>query len=248
MNVVLGNDMADRLRAERVRDDAIQVVHNWADGDAIRPCGGPGSTRLRDAWGLTGKFVVAYSGNMGRAHEFATILDAAESLKDIESIALLFIGRGPRHGWIEAEVKRRALGNVTFQPYQPRSKLGDTLCAADAHFISLRPELEGLIVPSKFYGIASAGLPTLYVGDTEGEIGRLIRQAQCGLAVRPDESELLAAHIRELAADPEGARIMGANARILFEQQFDKPIAMAAWRELLDAVFQSDARRIASNC
>ena len=31
---------------------------------------------LRREWGLDDKFVVGYSGNLGRAHEFATFVDA----------------------------------------------------------------------------------------------------------------------------------------------------------------------------
>jgi hypothetical protein len=34
--------------------------------------------------------------------------------------------------------------------------------------------LEGLIVPSKFYGIAAAGRPTIFIGAEDGEIGRML--------------------------------------------------------------------------
>jgi colanic acid biosynthesis glycosyl transferase WcaI len=233
-NVVLGDEMAQRLRAEGVRANAIQVIHNWADGSSIRPCSDEAGDELREAWGLKGKFVVAYSGNMGRAHEFGTILDTAAALKDTHEIAFLFVGGGSRQAWMVTEGKRRRLENVSFQPYQPRERLADSLCVADAHLVSLHPELEGLVVPSKFYGIAAAGLPTLYVGDPDGEIGRLVREARCGFAVRPGQSGLLAEHIRELAADPRRVSEMGANARTLFEGCFDKPIAMAKWRAALE--------------
>ncbi len=44
--------------------------------------------------GLADKFVVGYSGNMGRAHEFETVLSAAAILKDRKDFIFLFIGDG----------------------------------------------------------------------------------------------------------------------------------------------------------
>jgi hypothetical protein len=51
---------------------------------------------------------------------------------------------------------------------------------ADVHLVSLNPKVEGLIVPTKFYGIAAAGRPTLFIGAPDGEIGRIINDTRCG--------------------------------------------------------------------
>src|SRR6185503_4809828 len=106
---------------------------------------------LRREWNLQDAFVVGYSGNMGRVHEFGTILDAAERLKSSVNIVFLFIGEGAQRNWIEEEARRRGLENIMFKPYQPRKKLGLSLTIPDVHLISLRRSMEGLIVPSKFY-------------------------------------------------------------------------------------------------
>ena len=72
LNVVIGERMAERLRAVGVAPARIRVIHNWADGAAIRPLD-PATNPLRRAWGLEHAFVVGYSGNLGRAHEVATV-------------------------------------------------------------------------------------------------------------------------------------------------------------------------------
>jgi hypothetical protein len=41
--------------------------------------------------------------------------------------------------------------------YQDRAVLKFSLCVPDVHWISLKPEVEGLIVPSKIYGIVTIG-------------------------------------------------------------------------------------------
>jgi hypothetical protein len=44
--------------------------------------------------GLEAKFVVGYSGNLGFAHEFTTMLAAAERLNGNSDIALIYVGGG----------------------------------------------------------------------------------------------------------------------------------------------------------
>jgi hypothetical protein len=155
--------MANYLSSQGIPQSQITVIHNWADGQAIQPLAAENNP-LRTEWQLQDKFVVGYSGNLGRAHEFTTILEAATQLIEDPQIVFLFIGSGPQKLWLEAEVNKRHLTNVLFKPYQPRECLGDSLTVPDVHLISLRPSLEGLMVPSKFYGIAAAGRPVLYLG------------------------------------------------------------------------------------
>jgi glycosyltransferase involved in cell wall biosynthesis len=183
---------------------------------------------------LRDKFVVGYSGNMGRAHEFATLLDAAHRLRDDSDIMFVFIGAGAQRAAIEEEVKRRGLTNVLFQPYQPRERLALSLSVPDLHIISLRPQLEGLIVPSKFYGIAAAGRPTLFIGDADGEIPRILNAYQCGATVSIGDVDSMLRYIRSLAQGNNGLRDQqGNNARMAFEREFSQSLAVDAWRQLL---------------
>jgi len=233
-NVVLGERMKERLIQARIEPNRITVIPNWADGQQIRPIR-PEENPLRAEWKLGNRFVVGYSGNLGRAHEFNTILGAAEKLKTAENIVFLFIGGGAQRDWIEQEAKRKGLTNILFKPYQLRQRLGLSLNVPDVHLISLQPALEGLIVPSKFYGIAAAGRPTLFVGDPEGEIPRILRETACGYTIPTGDSECLANLILKLSLGGDALN-MGARARIVFDEQFDQEHAFAAWEHLLQQV------------
>ena len=101
------------------------------------------------------------------------------------------------------------------------------------HLVSLRPELEGLIVPSKFYGVCAAGRPTIFIGDGDGEVARLIARHQCGRTVAAGDGAALGQIIHELAADCTLCRLMGRRARQAFEGEFDRSIAVGRWEELL---------------
>jgi glycosyltransferase involved in cell wall biosynthesis len=234
-NVVLGQRMRERVTALGVDPRRIAVIPNWADGALLRPVE-RGANPLRAEWGLGDRFVVGYSGNLGRVHEFGTVLGAAEALRSQADIVFLFIGDGAQKAALATAAQGRALSNILFRPYQPREALGQSLGAADAHLVTLRPELEGLVVPSKFYGVAAVGRPTIFIGDPEGEIGSVVREARCGMCVRQGDAEGLARAITTLRDDSATRERMGTNARQVFDERFDRSIGVAAWRRLLDSV------------
>jgi colanic acid biosynthesis glycosyl transferase WcaI len=147
VNVVLGQRMARHLRDAGISPDRIRIIPNWSDEQAITPMH-HAANPLRVSWGLKGKFVVGYSGNLGRAHEWETMLGAARTLKNDPTIAFLMIGDGHHMAALRAAAERERLTNILFQPYQPTEALAASLSAADVHWISLNAELEGLVFPS----------------------------------------------------------------------------------------------------
>ena len=100
-NVVLGARMAAHLRAVGVPAERTRIVPNWTDEAAITPIEA-GRNPLRSAWGLEDRFVVAYCGNLGRAHEYDTMLGAARLLADDPEIVFLMIGAGHHTGALKA--------------------------------------------------------------------------------------------------------------------------------------------------
>jgi colanic acid biosynthesis glycosyl transferase WcaI len=232
MNVVLGSRMKEYLGGRHLPPENIRIMENWADADLVRPqCAR--NSRLRAQMGLAEKFVVGYSGNLGRVHEYDTLVGAAELLRVDERVAFLFIGGGVKMNGLKAVVAQRQLENFHFLPYQPRENLEDSLAAADVHLASLIPALEGLIVPSKFYGILAAGRPVIFVGDGDGELARVICAAGCGLVVETDNTAKLSAAIRELQGDNDRRHAMGVAARDLLCSRFSSKRALDSWATLL---------------
>ena len=232
-NIVIGDIMAMRLQSEGI--DKIKVIHNWSIEDNIRPLNRE-KNQLRDEWDLQDKFVVGYSGNIGRAHDFSAFVSAAEMLKNNEKIVFLIIGGGAQFNKIKKTVKELSLNNVLFEPYQPREKLHLSLTVPDLHVISLIPELEGLIVPSKFYGIAASGKPVLYIGSKDGEIPKVLKEAGCGETFQVDQVNEIIQYIEKLSSDIDQVDKMGASARHVFDSRFKKHKAIKSWFELLKKV------------
>lgn len=237
-NVAIGERMAARVIREGVPAGQVQVIPNWSDGGGVAPLP-PEKNLLRTEWGLRERFVVGYSGNMGRAHEFDTLggaIDLFADQTDGGSTTFLFVGGGHYRQSLEAQALQNGWQHVLFKPYQPRERLQQSLGVADVHVVVLRPELEGLIVPSKFYGIAAAGRPMIFIGDPQGEVAGLIRRHECGRVIASGNKSGLCQALAVYRDDEALRRRHGVNARAAFEACFDKPIALDAWASLLARV------------
>jgi glycosyltransferase involved in cell wall biosynthesis len=237
-NVVVGERMRAYVAARGIAPHRISVVPNWSDDETIVPIT-QAENPLRAEWDLTGRFVIGYSGNLGRAHEVETLLAGAQRLKSEPDIVFLFIGEGHLLGILKQRVAEIGMQeHFQFRPYQARVELPRSLTLPDVHWLSLRPELEGFIVPSKFYGIAATGRPTIAVAAPDGEISRLIATHECGMQVSPGDDEAFARAILRLRSDVEYRFRLGSNARRASELFFSKRKALDAWAAILDRIMQ----------
>jgi glycosyltransferase involved in cell wall biosynthesis len=232
-NVVVGERMRTLLLLKNIRTETIHCIPNWCDDSEITETARP-ENPLRSEWGLQDRFVVGYSGNLGRAHDYQTMLAAAELLRGHPEIVFLMIGGGHQVKDLAREVEARGLGSAfRLQPYQPRERLKQSLGLPDVHWLSLEPRLEGLIVPSKFYGIAAAGRPTIAIGALDGEIAGLLQRFACGIAIAKGDGRGMADAIFEFSQKPEQVSLMGHNARRMMDEHFGRRRSLETWELLL---------------
>lgn len=231
-NVAIGRRMGEMLVERGARADTVRVIPNWTDDRIVRPLPAADNP-LRREWDLEEKFVVGYSGTLGPAHDIEAVLDAAERLRDRADIVFLFIGGGELRPRLEAEFAARGLSNILLKPYQPAEILAQSLAVADIHWVSLRPELEGLLVPSKFYAVAAAGRPILAVVDSRAELAEAVRWAGCGFVVPVGDGEGFAGAVLRLADEPGHASRLGRAARTMIDTRFPRSRAMRQWIDLL---------------
>ena len=228
--VALGDRMKRRLVEEKgAPAGRVHVIHNWADCDAIVP--GPKDNAFSRAHGLVDKFVVMHSGNVGLSQNLDLLIEAAGRLQSRERLVIAIVGEGARRAPLEAMAAARGLTNVRFFPYQPKELLHESFAAADAFVVSLKPGLEGYIVPSKLYGILAAGRPFVAAVDPSCEVATIATQHDCGVVAPPGDPDGLVKAIASLVDDPAGARRMGENARGA-SRCYDRKVAVRAYHEL----------------
>ena len=228
LNVALCERMAKHLMMEGVPSERITVIHNWADGELIRPISREHNGLHRE-WGLEGRRVIGYSGNLGRAHDLAAMQAFVTAMSEADpALLFLFIGGGAGFAELQAWARNRRFANVMFRPYQPRERLAESLSVPDAHLVSLDPACEGLMMPSKLYGVLAAGRPLIVLGDPEGSVGSLVRQIDVGLIWAPGRVGGVLDLI-ERSRDPHYVMMV----RQAFERAFGRQNALRRWMSVL---------------
>jgi glycosyltransferase involved in cell wall biosynthesis len=231
--VVLGRDMAEVIRAKiRPAERDIFLIPNWADVDMVNPLERAENPFALEQ-GLIDKFVVQFSGNIGRTHNIELLLETARLLEHRDDVVFLFVGYGGKTGLID-NAKRSGSKNIMFAPRQPRERLGPMLATSDLTVISFVPGMRGLSVPSRMYNVMAAGAAVLAVADPASELALTVQEAGAGWVMPEANPTALAALLEKLAADPSRreTRARGACGRHAVTTSFTLPIVLDQYRRL----------------
>lgn len=232
--IVLGRCMADRVSEQCLAHERSKIVTIpvWGDDQVL---GQPliGENPFQKEWGLAGKFVVGYSGNMGRFHDLDTLMESAKQLKDREDIVFCIVGNGHQRNWVASQIKEFSLTNVQLHSYVTRDALNALLQAFDVGVVTLLPSQVGLSVPSKTFGVMAAGRAVIAVMPKQAEIARMIEEENCGLQCDSGEFEQFTQHILRLKNDPELCKKMGRNGRQAIDRYYSVVNAAEAYLKVL---------------
>jgi len=214
--VVLGDDMKNRILAKRIAAEKLEIVRDGteiANVDAAQL----DEQVIRTIRGDF-RFVLLHAGNIGFYGAWGTLLLAAKELA-ADQVGFVFVGEGAQRDALAAEAKD--ISNVKFLPFFPGSKIPSVLAAADAHLITVKRGLEGVVVPSKMYGILAAGKPIVAVAPLETDVASLGAEQGFGIATDPDNPQELVEQVRALATDGARLRRMG-EAALAAAQGYDR--------------------------
>jgi glycosyltransferase involved in cell wall biosynthesis len=239
--VSLGPTMSRRLVEKGVRRERIAEICNWATGAETIVRGS--ENKLRAEWGLTGKFVVLYSGNLGIAHDVETPLRAIARLRqEVPNVTLVFIGKGSRLA--EAQQLTASLGiqdAVQFRSFVPMSLLPHSLGLADLALVTLQRGFEGLVVPSKLLGYLARGVATVYVGPPS-DISFYIQDSGAGVSFGNGEEEAMAQALAGLSKAPAQVDAMGQRGERYYSEKLSRATALNRYSTLIADIASSASR------
>lgn len=244
--IALDRFMEQRLAARGCVRGRLVVVPPWAPAELVRqvevhPAAAVPGSEFRREHGLSGKFVVMYSGNHSPSNPLSTLLEAASRLRDDDRIRFVFVGGGVGKREVDEFRKRHQLANVLSLPYQPRESLRQSLAAADVHVVSLGKALVGIVHPCKVYGAMAVGRPLFFLGPAESHVGDLLGGADIGVRVAHGDIAAAVDGITHLAqlSDVELVRL-GANAQAVLQEGFATSASIARISELLEEMLASE--------
>jgi len=231
---VLSDDLKVNIAAKGVDESKVHVIPNFVDTERMAP--GPRENHYRKEFGLTGKTVVMYAGNIGLSQAFDSVLDAAGALAYEEDLVFVINGQGAQREALQN--KARGMTNVVFVDMQPVDRLPEVLAAADIHLVPLKKGLGNSSVPSKTYSILAAGRPFVASVDGGTEIVRIAERSGGGIAIPPEDPEALAKALRRMLDHPDETRRMGEQGRSFIEGWASPGAVAGAYESLLQELLR----------
>jgi glycosyltransferase involved in cell wall biosynthesis len=186
--------------------------------------------------GLTSKFVLQYSGNIGRTHGIEQLVNCSERFLEDPSTHFLFIGFGGKKDWLEQSIKERQITNTTLIDYLPRSDLPVSLNACDVAIISFLEGMAGVSVPSRMYNIMAAGKPIIAMADSNSELALVIEEENIGWLVSPGDVDGLCGVIIEAKSNAGLLAEMGRRARKAAEAKYSFEAVKTAYLGLVRSI------------
>ena len=230
---VLGRDMQELIRRmlEAIgADRPVEIIPNWGDIDEIAPIDRTANAFAAEH-GLTDKVVVQFSGNIGRTHDIALLLEVARRVEDLTDVVFLFVGYGGQ----AASVVDHKAANLLYLPRQPRERLNQMLACSDLTVIAFKDAMKGVSVPSRMYNVMAAGVPITAVAEADAEVSLTITENTAGWHIAPGDADALERLVRDIATPTgrsEAAR-RGQNARAALSRGYTLPQVLNQYRDLL---------------
>jgi len=225
----------------KVPREKISIIQNGVDTELFSPASASAAkTRL----GLEGRFVVCYIGTMGMAHGLETVVEAASVLQNsLPQLLFLLVGEGAERERIISLAHSRGLINLRFVNQQPREKIPEYICAADACLVVLRKsELFKTVIPTKMLEFMSCARPVIL--GVDGQARKVMEEAGGGIFVEPESVPALVEGVIRLQKDPELRERLGANGRQHMVQRLSRRQTASDYLHVLADVLDRKKQRI----
>ena len=242
--ITVGRDLVDTLKnrfaGETVPD--YTMINNWIDEKQIYPLdpGEPGIAEFKQKYGLKGKFLIMYSGNIGLYYDLEGLIKVIEKFNgtktpDGRDVVFAFVGAGSVLDKLTSYVNEHKMDSVKFIPYQDKDKLIYSLNAADVHWCVNAKGIKGVSCPSKFYGIAGVAKPVLAVLEKGSEIEMLISEIGCGKVSEPGDYKAVEDNIRWFIdnADSKELADMGNKGHDYLVRNLTKDISIEKYIDVI---------------
>lgn len=253
--ITVGRDLVETLK-KRFKNKNVPkytMINNWIDEKEVYPLPVDDErvVAFKKKYGLEGKFVIMYSGNIGLYYDLEKLIKVLKQFRkgytlkgvyeegprtaDGREVVFAFVGAGSVLNKLVIYAKRHHFENVIFIPYQDKADLIYSLNAGDVHWCVNAKGIKGVSCPSKAYGIMGVGKPIIGVLEEGSEIRMLIDEIGCGKCCEPGDYVEVADIIRwyiENAGTGEEEK-MGMKGRRYLERNLTKDVCVGKYKKAI---------------
>lgn len=222
-----------RKHIERKGISANSLLTNGIDPDDVKRV--PYDSKLAEALGAKGKFVVSYIGTHGMSQALDKVVEAAALLKDRDDIAFLMVGAGAMLDSLREQAA--GLPNIQFLGLQPHEDMPRYYSIIDVGIISLRniALFEGAI-PSKTFELMACGVPV--IASLSGECAEILNKSKAAVIVPPEDPDKLAEAIVSLAESFDKLKEMAENGPDFALSNFGRDRLAADYLKIMNDIIE----------
>jgi colanic acid biosynthesis glycosyl transferase WcaI len=241
---VVTEGFRQNLIAMGVPERKLSVIENWmptATYSLAKP-----DEEFAQQFGLQGKFVVMYAGNMGASQDLHSVLDAAKLLKNEPDVRFVLVGGGTQQPELARRIQSENLQNVILPGRFPPEKMPGFYALANVLLVHLKPDsLSDVSIPSKTFAYMASGRPVLMA--VRGDGAAFLEQNQFGMTAEPSTPASLAQAVLHLRDLPSAVREqLGRNGREAFEQRYCSQVQIERFERLLEQATGSNGSGMTS--
>lgn len=159
-----------------------------------------------------GKFIVGFAGAHGIANSLYAVIDAV-ALVEKQDVVLVLVGGGQEKNNLIKYAQKKKIDNVYFLPPVNKLAVPNLLKEMDVLYVGLQRQslFRFGISPNKMFDYMMAAKPIIQAIEAGNN---LVREADCGIDVEPDNKTEISKAILALKAMSQEERIeMGENGR-----------------------------------
>ena len=241
--ITVGRDLVKTLegRFKGKKVPKTVMINNWIDETEIYPLEEDNEkvVAFKKKYGLDGKYVIMYSGNIGLYYDLERLIEVVGRFKpgtktaDGREVVFAFVGAGSVLDTLVLYVEEHHMDNVIFIPYQDKADLVYSLNAGDIHWCVNAKGIKGVSCPSKYYGLAAAGKPVIGVLESGSEIRCLIEDTSGGLCCEPGEYDQVEENICWFIKNANSGELkaMGNRSRKNLEKNLTRNVSVRKYAE-----------------
>jgi colanic acid biosynthesis glycosyl transferase WcaI len=230
----ISEGMRQKIIGKGVPAEKVLLFRNWANDDRVSPL--QTDTPLRQDWGLNGKFVALYAGNLGLKQGLGSVLECAQLMRDLPDVAFVIAGDGGEKRDLERRAAEMGLTNLVFRPLQPEHRLSELLATADVSLMPQKTGVTDIVLPSKLGNLLCSARPVVVAAAPGSELGRIVRQAECGFVVAQEDATEMAEAIRKLHGDAELRKSLGSNGYRYMQSHLGHRVVLDGFVRNLEAM------------
>lgn len=230
--VTVGKGYEEELIRKEVQAAKISIIPNGVDREVFYPR--HAEKKIREDCGLDREFVCSYVGTIGMASGLEIVLRTAKLLKDRQrhDIKFLLVGAGAVADELQQEARRQNLDNIVFLGRQDRRLIPGIISVSDACLVHLKKaRIFETVLPSKIFEASAMAKPIIL--GVAGHAADLVRRADAGICIEPENAEQLFAAVVKLADDPALCRALGQSGHEYVMRHYDRDVTASDYLNVI---------------